>query len=135
MGVTGFSEGGVLGGGTHREFVLIHPAKGNGPGGSKFLDDGGVVWGDVVFEKLGATSAGLAEHVHVVLDANGDTSEGQGKIGIYGLGEGTLEIMGEISAGLRVAGGDFSSETFKNGSRGSLTGDELLAELSNGHFG
>ena len=78
MRVAGGLQRGVFGGGAHREFVLIHAAEGNGPGGAELADDGGVVGRSVVFrEKLRAAGARLAEHVDVVLDGDRDAAEWQ----------------------------------------------------------
>ena len=133
VGVTGFSEGGIFGGRSHRELVLIHPTERDGPGGAEFFDNGGVVGGDVVFEKFRAASAGLAEDVHVVLDGDGDATERQGKVRDGGLGEGGLEIVREIGTSLGIAGGDFPGEFSENRGGGGGSGGELLAELGNGH--
>ena len=135
VGVAGFSERGVFGGGAHGELVLIEAAEGDRPGGAEFFDDGGVVGRDVVFEEFRAAGAGLAEHVHVVLDGDRDAAEGQREVGVRGFGEGGFEIVGKVGTGGSIAGGDFSGEFFQDGGGCGFSGGELLAELGNGHFG
>jgi len=65
----------MLGGGAHREFVHIGAPQKNRSLLFQFLDDGGVVRGNVIFKDLGrrAYSAPLDEDV--VLYGNGNTGE------------------------------------------------------------
>ena len=133
VGISSDAEGGVFRGGAHREFVLVHPPEGDGTGGTELLDDGGVVGGDEIFEKLGAASAGLAEDIDVVLDGDGDAAEGEGEIGLCGLGEGGFEIAGKVGTGPGIAGRDFSGEFLKDRRGGDFSGAELAAELGKGH--
>ena len=134
VGISRGLERGIFGGGAHRELVLVHPAEGDGPGGAELANDRGVVGRDEIFEEFRAAGTGLAEDVDVVLDGDGNAAEGQGEVGVRGLGEGGFEIMGKVGAGLAVAGGNVPGEFSEDGGGRGFPGEELPAELGDGHW-
>ena len=135
MRISGSLECGIFRGGAHREFVLIHPAEGNGPSGAEFADDRGIVGRDEIFEEFRAAGAGLAEDVDVVFDGDGNAAEGQAEVGMSCLSECCFKVVGKISTGPAIAGGDFSVELFENGGGRGFPGEELPTERGDGHGG
>ena len=74
-GVHRATEGGVLGGGPHRELVHVHASRAHRARRLQVLDHRRVVGAHVSLQNLRAARAGLSAHVDQVLDGDGDSEK------------------------------------------------------------
>ena len=142
-GVVGGAEGGVLGGGAHREFVQVGLAQDRHLRGAQALDHGGVVGAVPAFEDLRAGRGGLADGDDQVLDGDRHTGEGVQLLGrgaaggadrvhLGGDGERLVRVDVQEGVDLAVDGGDAVQVRLGDLDGGDFAGGQLAGERRGG---